>query len=446
VELSYRFVKESVKDPEILKNPEAFAAVNLYTQEWDPASDSLYYILNALLRDMNMEPSLKFEKLKPFHQYLNLLLGRLNNLPKFKGTIYRGIKLDLRTVFKPDSVHIWWTITSCTDTVSGIAEFLDTQGPRTFLDIYTYRGVKISEHSIYPSESEILLLPGTYLKVVDQLDLGNGLVAVQMHEIPSEIEIGDALFNEAEAIDFWKNLAIERFEVPLEEFCEAVMKRMRIPVVKRLGEGAPSAVNTEAFQKYWSLWLFAGGDEQTFSAYTKPIFKEPLKPECHISYQRFGFLLAWFGHFGKFLNELFNATQLKILYDDTFSSTYSANVLRRYVNDNSYQWDRDLWLIRCSPKRDYPYAISFIKPENAQDKSPNAVHVTHQRIVFNPATRQYTFQNLETGNLSAHESITGLVDIIKRQYNLGKGVSNVKFDFINQPDIGQGNKTVLQIM
>jgi len=159
-----------------------------------------------LLRDYKMEAQIKFEKLKPFHQYLNLLMSRLSVLPKYRGTVYRGIKLDLRHIFKPKTLHIWWNLTSCTDTVSGIAEFLDTQGPRTFLDIYTYHGVKISEHSIYPQENEILLPPGTNLKVIDQLDLGNGLVAVQMHEIPSRAELAEALLQDREAIEFWNKL------------------------------------------------------------------------------------------------------------------------------------------------------------------------------------------------------------------------------------------------
>jgi hypothetical protein len=279
-------------------------------------------------------------------------------------------------------------------------------------------------------ESEILLLPGTCLKVVDQLDLGNGLVAVQMHEIPSDAEVEEALFNEPEAIDFWKELSAERFEVPLEEFCEAVIKRMKLPLVKRLlGRREISAIQTESFQKYWSLWMFAGGDETTFSAYTKEEFVEPNKSDCFVSFQRFGMLLVWFGHFGKFLNELFNSTELKIFYDDTLSSVASANLLRRFVS--SYERVSDLWLIRCSPKREYPFVVSFINPDkiNGSGLPP----VNHQRVTFNPDTRKYSFSNFENKKLYSHETITGLVEILKREYKLGRGVSNVKFEQINRP-------------
>jgi len=350
---------------------------------------------------------------------------RLNILPKFKGTVFRGIKLDLSRVFKRNSYHVWWNLTSCTDLISGISEFLDIAGPRTLLDISTYRGVKISEHSIYPHESEVILLPGTNLKVIDQLDLGNGLVGIQMLEIPSQTEIAEALFHDKEAIEFWTALASERFEIPLEDFCEGMIRRARLPIVKSLDEDSfNSPIDIESYQKYWGLWLFAGGDEQTFSAYTKsPIV--PPQMDCTITFHKFGLLLAWFGHFGKFMNELFNAIQLKIFYDDKMSSVYTAHVLlKNNVNNNT------TWLIRCSPKRDFPYVISFIKVD-----SEGHVNVNHQRISLNPGTRQYTFSNLDTKTTFAHESITILVDIIKLQYNLGTGHPNDKFNLINDPEL-----------
>jgi len=425
VDFSYLFVKDRVKDEAILKNPEAFAAVNLYTQEWDPAKESLYYKLNSILRDNTISPHLKFEKVKPYHPYLNLLMSRLTALPKFKGGIFRGISLDLRKVYVPDSIHVWWSITSCTDMMGGIKEFLDTSGPRTLLDITAQRGVRISEHSVYPSESEILLLPGTCLKVVDQLDLGNGLVAIQMKEIPSESEIAEALYNEPEAIDFWKGLSNQKFEVPLEMFCEAIMTRMKLPVVKKLLIGkTPSANQLEAYQKYWSLWKFSGGDDQTFSAYQKD---EIPKSDRIISFQRFGLLLTWFGHFGKFLNELFTASQLKFFYDDSVTSDQAGTTLSKCINNSEYNWmEKDLWLIRCSPKRDFPFTISFIRPED-NETSLSKPQVSHLRIMFNPASRQYFFRTDDRS--SSHESITNLLTIIQRELKLGKGVHNAKLDF-----------------
>jgi len=303
-----------------------------------------------------------------------------------------------------------------------------------FLDIYIYRGVRISEYSYYPQESEILLTPGTVLKVVDQLDLGNGLVAVQMMEIPSDKEIEEALFHEVDAIEFWKKIAGDKFEIPLECFCSGIMNRMRLPIVKKLG-CSNSVLHLEAYQKYWSLWFFVGGDEQTFDSYTKDHLKYVSESECFISIQRFGLLLAWFGHFGKFLNELFNAIQCKIIFDDSMTSTTSSNLLRRSSKNHSYQGTSDLWLIRCSPKRDFPFVISFVPANAEQDANPTPVN--HQRIMLNPSTRQYTFQNIYTNQIVVGDSITGMVDVIKRQYKFGRGVSNIKCDLINETETKQ---------
>jgi len=243
------------------------------------------------------------------------------------------------------------------------------------------------------------------------------------------LKFSDALFNDHEAIEFWNHLATEKFEIPLEDFCSAMIRRERLPPVKSLNiSGHPSSIEIESYQKYWGLWLFAGGDDQTFSAYTKMPIVTP-QSDCTISFHTFGLLLAWFGHFGKLLNEIFNCLQRKIFYDYKMSSVFSALVLKQNVNNSNYIL-KDLWLIRCSPKRDFPYVISFIKPDNS-----GQMNVTHQRIILNPITRQYTFQNLETKSVHVHETITGLMDIIQNQYELGKGFYNEKFKLLNQPEL-----------
>jgi hypothetical protein len=268
--------------------------------------------------------------------------------------------------------------------------------------------------------------------VIDQLDLGNGLVAVQLHEIPSDIEIAEALYHEPEAIQFWKDLSNEKFEVPLEKFCEEVLVRMRLPIVKKITPGRVlTHIQLEAYQKYWSLWIFAGGDELTFSTYLKG--EEPPKSECLISFQRFGMLLTWFGHFGKFLNEILAASQLKMFYEDQLNSGLATSLLRRYANNKDYDWKSDLWLIRLSNRRDHPFVISYIKPpQGYTDQNPPAQpYVNHSRIMFNPASRKYFFSN--GGTSIDRESISELLVMMQIQFNLGKGIPNVKFDNINEP-------------
>lgn len=66
------------------------AALNLYTREWSNQSDSLYYKLNALLRDTNRQ------HLKAYFPYLKLLLVAYDTLPKYTRLMSRGVACDLR--------------------------------------------------------------------------------------------------------------------------------------------------------------------------------------------------------------------------------------------------------------------------------------------------------------------------------------------------------------
>jgi len=268
------------------------------------------------------------------------------------------------------------------------------------------------------------------------------LTAVQMTEIPSAMEISEALYGEPEAIEFWKEIANERFEIPLEKFCDEVfIWTKQSAIVKKLTPGkSASVLNLECYQKYWSLWLFAGGDEKYFTQYTNPNNSIPPESDCTISFQKFGLLLTWFGQFknGKFLNELFTASQLQLIYDDQQTSTTCSNILWNTLNNKSgIDWKSDLWLIRCSDKnRHFPFVITYIKPQpNVEDPGPNPF-VSHLRIMFNPNSRQYVIHNVDTNSSINKPSINELIPFIQRELKLGEGVRNPKFDLINRPPQG----------
>jgi len=249
-----------------------------------------------------------------------------------------------------------------------------------------------------------------------------------MHEIPSDLEIAEALFGESEAIEFWKELAVERFEVPLEEFCESVLERMRLPIVKKIiPVKTPSHIQIEAYQKYWSLWLFCGGDIGILTQYTKDDIQN-VRSDSVITIQRFGLLLIWFGQFTSFLNELFNACQRGIIYDDSFTSEYSGSLL--FHNSEK---QKDLWLVRCSPKKETPYVLTCLN-SNSESK------VLHHRIYFNNTTRQYLFPLSKENSIPGapskaivSDSINRLVDLIQAENQLGQGLQNAKIRFIQKP-------------
>ncbi|CAF1083742.1 unnamed protein product [Adineta steineri] len=141
------------------------AAIALYTSEWEPYKESLYYVLNNALRAEDRDV------LKPWFSYLKLLLTAISRLPKKKITIYRGIQLELETDYEKYQVGsepIWWGFSSCsTDrTIGEKREFMGENGRQILFVIDCINGVDISRHSYFRKENEVLLLPGTTVKVI----------------------------------------------------------------------------------------------------------------------------------------------------------------------------------------------------------------------------------------------------------------------------------------
>lgn len=155
------------------------AAINLYTAE-----SSFYSILNARMMNSNRD------LLEPFLPYIRLLLKGLYKLPTTgTTTLYRGIRKDLMHVYKPGFEFPWWAFTSTTDRIDIVEQFLSSgEQQGTLFAIKVFSGVDISRYSYTPAECEILLLPGTRLRV-------KSVVAsrriVQLEEVPHANPIED---------------------------------------------------------------------------------------------------------------------------------------------------------------------------------------------------------------------------------------------------------------
>ena len=161
-------------------SPDESASIALYTMEWQPSSDSLYFILNSTLRDEDRT------KLKPWFLYLKLLLTALSHLPPIDGCIiYRGIKLNLSSMYPQDSVFVWWGFSSCTESIKVLEEeqFIGTTGTRTLFVIECHSGRDIHRHSHDQNEYEVLLLPAIHFRVVSYLDQGYDFHVIQLKEI-----------------------------------------------------------------------------------------------------------------------------------------------------------------------------------------------------------------------------------------------------------------------
>ncbi|CAF1425202.1 unnamed protein product, partial [Rotaria sp. Silwood1] len=155
------------------------AAIMLYTMEWEPQNECLYFVLNEHLRAADRK------KLKPWFLYLKLILTGLSRLPSVQRTVYRGVKLDLSAQHHEGEQFFWWGFSSCTKKMNVLKsdQFLGKTGKRTLFLIECVNGKYIRRHSYYQKEDEILLLPATYLEVVTCFEMASDLHAIQLKEI-----------------------------------------------------------------------------------------------------------------------------------------------------------------------------------------------------------------------------------------------------------------------
>jgi hypothetical protein len=171
-------LKERCREPADGLSQDESASIMLYTVNWPNQVDSLYFILNRTLRleDRN--------NLKPWFPYLRLFIGALLQLPPINDTIHRGVKEDLSGYYLPNTNSIWWSFSSCTDTIHVLEsdEFCGRIGVRTMFHIKCLGGRSVKNHSFYHSENEILLLPGRYLQVRGHYSAADGLHIIDLEE------------------------------------------------------------------------------------------------------------------------------------------------------------------------------------------------------------------------------------------------------------------------
>lgn len=171
-------VMQNSHQPEDGLSFEESASIMLYSMEWTPQEQSLYYILNATLRSQNRR------ELVPWFPFLRLLISALAKLPSLPSqTIYRGIKMDLSNNFPKGKTFVWWAFSSCTSSVEVLEKFIGYTGARTIFNIQSDTARDISQHSLYKTEHEILLYPARQFQVISSFNSGNQLHIVQLKEI-----------------------------------------------------------------------------------------------------------------------------------------------------------------------------------------------------------------------------------------------------------------------
>ncbi|CAF1408636.1 unnamed protein product [Rotaria sordida] len=155
------------------------ASITLYSMEWEPQEECLYYVLNQTLRNENRQ------KVKPWFLYLRLILTALAQLPSSVCNVYRGVKRDMRKEYPEGKTFVWWGFSSCTSKISVLqnGQFLGTTGPRTFFTIECNSGKDIRKYSCFKAEDEILLPAARQFKVEACLSQGKDLYLIQLKEI-----------------------------------------------------------------------------------------------------------------------------------------------------------------------------------------------------------------------------------------------------------------------
>jgi hypothetical protein len=161
------------------------ATVYLYTMEMSE-DECVYRMLNHALRVEDRS------QVRPWFGYLKLLHSAMSKLPNFKGTVWRGVNKDVRQSFKKDQKITWWSISSCSTSVNVISSFLGTAPQNTLFNIQCSTGKSIAEYTCYPSEDEVILMPGTTFEVVSNpLYHPGGLHVVHLKEITDDHDINN---------------------------------------------------------------------------------------------------------------------------------------------------------------------------------------------------------------------------------------------------------------
>lgn len=150
------------------------AAIYLYTMP-NPFPSGL----NAALRD----PILHTQH--PWLLFLKLLTNALDKLPYTKATIWRGIKYDATLDFVENNIYTWWGVTSCSRNHNVVEPFLGESG--ILFVIETAHGKDISMFSAVPEEQEVILMPGTRMRVRhSSLNLINQFFIIYLEDLDSQ--------------------------------------------------------------------------------------------------------------------------------------------------------------------------------------------------------------------------------------------------------------------
>jgi hypothetical protein len=162
-----RMAKEKCNHPADGLTPDESASIMLYSMGWQPLNECLYVVLNSTLRSINQQ------NLQPWFLYLKLLFTAVLRLPSIYLTVYRNGQSDLSQQYKKDEIFFWWDLSLCTRSP------LDKKEIETIFIIECNTVKDIHNHTYFPSDNSVLILPGTQFRVIECINQEINLEEIQ---------------------------------------------------------------------------------------------------------------------------------------------------------------------------------------------------------------------------------------------------------------------------
>ncbi|CAF4365249.1 unnamed protein product [Rotaria socialis] len=163
------------------------AAIYLYTMPI-----SFFYCLNKSLRAENRE------ELKPWFPFLRLFMSALEKLPSSRTVVWRAISKNITTDIKRNEIQTWWSVNSCSTDGNLLKLYFGKES--TIIRIQPLHGKDISEFSAFQSECEIVLPPGTRLRVQSSaFKIEERLFFMDLEEIPRSLQQHNDVYTEVSA-------------------------------------------------------------------------------------------------------------------------------------------------------------------------------------------------------------------------------------------------------
>jgi hypothetical protein len=147
-------------------------------------SAAIYLYSMPILFFSRLNKALRAKKrhaLKPWLPFLKLFINALEKLPSTRQIVWRGVSGNVGKIFADGDVHIWWSVNSCSMDLSVVKIYLGETG--TIFAIDAIQAKNISKFSVFSTEQELVLMPGTRVRAKSSsIDLVDRFFIIHLEE------------------------------------------------------------------------------------------------------------------------------------------------------------------------------------------------------------------------------------------------------------------------